>query len=259
MATNDNPAGRLYGLLSELRNQDGALPAWQGWAAVLDTASPEATFEQYAAVPQLPDQIRAQLDRANPKDIPALTSELDNIKNVLSDFSMFGSQLVNTLQRIPDACLAQLNAVSSVLTTLLGTEELSDEIQGQIRDQITTLLEEIGQAADLDDELRLFLADHLHGMLRGLSAFKITGLEPLRRSVDQTIGAWMVQHPEVRSVKDEELTSRFWEVVKRIGAVIMIGNSAYTLVAHIDPAIATHTPAPIVLELPTASDPDTAN
>lgn len=236
VATN-NPAGRLHRLLSSVKSYNPTnTQLWQVWGYVLGINPPDAgsVFGQISLVANLPDQIESEI-RRTPFGPDGFLSHLSPVKSFLTDVSILSHQLATVVDRIPVDSMAQLEAVSSLLSGYNPNEDRINEttIEG-IRGDVVTLLDDIGHMDGVNDELRLFLADHLHDMLHGLDSFAILGSDALRRLVDEAWGAIDVQKPHVASEADEAARGRFWELVQRVAAVVALVATPYSLFASIN-------------------------
>jgi hypothetical protein len=240
MSSTDNPAGRLYGMLSALKTkeQSDSIHTWQGWSELLGTAEQPELFERYARVVALPDQIDAQLKRLGYTE-GGLTSHLPGLKGQLADSTTWAQALSSSMSRISDAAMGQLNSASDVLSLSPITREPDvDQVElDDIGNDIRSLLEDIGGANDLDNELRLFLSDHLYTILRAIDGFGISGIVGLKRVMDETVGAWAMEPSAPSSEANDRISTKFWVTVKRLGAIVALVSGSWMIATDIDPAL----------------------
>jgi hypothetical protein len=246
MAANDNPAGRLHGFLTSLRDMQPAnIPTWQGWSRVLQIPSHPELFEGYVAVVSLPDQIESQIRSLGMRDPSGLIDELPALKLELCDITTWGQELSTTQRRISGLALVQLNALSTTLSENQRTREpdiSADELE-EIQADIQSLLTDIGDAEDLNGDLRLFLADRLYEMLRAVGIYRISGTIGLRHVLDETVGAWQSRTPATRTESEKEVAGKFWQVFGRVALVFSFAVSSLTIAANIDPSLSPPAPA----------------
>jgi hypothetical protein len=253
MALDDNPAGRLYSLLRTFVDmRPNNMLTSQAWAALLGVPGQPTLFERYALIVSLPDQIESQIRALGMRQYAGLISELPALKEQLADITTWNLPLPDTQARVSVSALTQLHAVSDVLSSnkLTSEPDVSEETLQGIRNDVESLLTDIGQATDVGNDLRLFLLDHLHAILRAVDSFRVGGSVELRRVIDETVGAQWVQAPSPSTDDEKAFSARFWEAVKRAAAIVALVSSSYTLVAQIDPQLGISRPADVAQLMP---------
>ena len=81
------------------------------------------------------------------------------------------------------------------------------------------------------------LTDHLYKMSRAVSSYRISGVAPIRKVVDETLG-----NLAVRCAADSPLAPdggrgfnvRFWKILAQLATVLAVFNGSYVALGHVD-------------------------
>jgi hypothetical protein len=233
----DNPAGRLYELLTSFRLKAGQHSVPTAWAAALDISNvndPEL-LRRLAYVFRLPDEIQAELALVDEQEYDDLAVRwLATIPGQLGPSLFSGRQSNQLSSEIDDASLASLEHCNWILHRYRPQRVFSNPDLDRIRGLISELLDEIRNDGGLEQDLRNFLTYHALAMLNALRDLRIRGPVALEDAFDQARGAvYRRMDLTVHMDSHSGVWTKFQNVIVAVAAVLQIATSSFVLPGQI--------------------------
>ena len=180
----NNPAGRLYSILSRAKTAGGA-NVLSNFASAFGTP-PENVPQimlNFGLLGLTVDEISEQLKRINAMDtldiylesVPSLKSAL-SIQNLATNWAGYKDLLRDDDLKTLQHCSKDLAKFSS--ETVLSEEQLTD-----FKTKIDALYEELFQSTELEPELKRVVLEHLESIRRAIHDYRIKGIRPLEEAL----------------------------------------------------------------------------
>ena len=224
----NSPAGRLWHILEAARQSDVHL-TWEVWAEVLEMKKPQALAELqayrclYDLTGETEEQVR-QLENfdAFASPVPLLNSFLKNMK--------MGLAWYETRKLLTEELMTALGLVAVVPSSYLDEGALAD-------DQLTELVSETEElrasvvSSDLNEQLQQCIIDQLDGIRRALIDYRIHGRDSLRRTLERSIGAMMLNHDLFKQSPKDKHVLGLWGLLDKVNRLISTGGKLKKLAA----------------------------
>jgi hypothetical protein len=255
VATLDNPAARLRRALLAFKKGATNPQSTQMGAAIavalgVKFEEDEALFfRRLTQFMELPGEVRGAVGELDNVDPDVLLKRLPEVENKLSMFYSLKSPCAGFMGAVSDTVLDSLEVCSSMLHLHRPEPVPTKEQLDEIRESLSTLLDDVQAADKLSFEIRSFLASHLHDMLWAVDEFAIGGTKPLERAVQWTIGDLTVHRELAKATEKEKLGKRFFETMSKVLIVLSVLHTGYQLTEAAVPALQpTHDPEVIVID-----------
>ena len=205
----NNPAGRLAYWIDRAFSAPGDVIAYDAWCQVfeVDTSGIEAlsTYEVHVTsmIGQLL-QLRDEVTRL-PEDINAdlFVSHLDQFDASFSRFSMAKQlSMAAFLGGISENGVTALKYFDRVLTPRSFEVSVNRDERITLINQVQDLIDEVRQA-QLDDETKHFLVEHLLAVHNALNLVDLRGADDVAVAVDGVIGG-LWRRPDLQAELEKE-------------------------------------------------------
>lgn len=238
----DNPAGRLHAVLSDLyvhNHTDQMQKQKQAWTAILELAQHDGHLANemavVGAVVGLPQQVR--------EAVAALPVDEDRKEHLLAHLDRVERGMVHVVTRqslwtvfntfatggvvSQSAAISTLSHCSYELHRHAPEPTISDEDLTRIIEMINGLIAEVSEA-DLPDEVKRAMLNHLLALLQAAHNVRFAGTQPLDDALFALMGA---SH---RVSAQEDLTrvglwDKLKDVVQTLGTMLSVGQNAIQL------------------------------
>lgn len=230
MTEPDNPAARLLAFIHDLGESGGGSVA----VAIskiygIDPNDKAALFRAIAEIVDLPRQLRIAIEST--PELPAAT-----YVKALPDIEKWLSFLDNLQQGVT----APFDTLGTVLELISGSLSMHrPEVLPpwhellEIRGEAEALLHEVVNA-DLDSNLRLFMADQLRNLIAGIDTFRISGIAPVRAAVAQFLGEVILRKGQLIDLSEDStektLFHRVWGIADRLSVAVTLAPGTIELV-----------------------------
>lgn len=237
----DNPAGRLYALLSAARvpvKGNDQVKVRDRWAEVLGVSDEDTPvlLARLSEVIALPSHVRAAIE-AIPDErldksrylatLPRIEQAFGNL-NLHSQWSAFAKPITADV-------MVGLGFCDEILSRVAPETVVPEDKRRDFHTQIRDLMEDVA-ANEEDVDLRAFLLHHLIAMDRALTAYRISGTPPLETAVEAAIGAAHIRRATGKSSESPRL-KRLGAIAASILLVLNIGNQGAELVERVFTAL----------------------
>lgn len=246
MAELDNPAGRLHQFLAAAQETDGNQNAGVALGKMLGANYPNQLgllLELLAAVVRLSEGVRQDL-RALGQDDELYFEPLDRAEAAFAGLHL-NAPLSSFQSLISESTLYGLKVCSSILHKHRPRPLPEAATIDKLRRSMHDLAGEV-HAADIDEELRLFLLEQLQSMIRATQMYRIAGREVLEAAVDQLIGTTSRRSDVRDKLEPSSFGKRLKELALAMALALSLVNDSFQLVHNaFPPSLA----APLVVEV----------
>ncbi|HEY7146531.1 MAG TPA: hypothetical protein VH637_20010 [Streptosporangiaceae bacterium] len=244
----DNPAGRLYALLVQLRG------ATDSFYTALCKAYKVAPGDAVRAAPficravQLPDKCAAQVRTLDESlyDEKLILRWHEPVRKLMAEFAFRNDTAAgsNTTNRIKEAELLSLQFCSDLLHRHLPERVLAEEEFGRISGLIEELKTELAEDAAIDSEFRAFLLGHVAEMEDAIAVYPVDGSTALIDALDKTVGSLNRRSDIVtKADKSPSAWTKFGNLIVVVAAVCQITGSQLALPAMIKHELSSSHPS----------------
>ena len=240
MAQVNNPAGRLYEILSDIRSKfSGDVRMKEVWTVVLNIHSSEKLPELLTGISQVMQLVddSKRLIRLHPEVDQALyLKPFESIEQAISNVNL-GETWQSFTSHLDDPTLVSMRFCSDFLSREEGDEDIETTTLMELQNDVSSLLEKL-VSADLADELKAYIVDALEDIRQAILGFRINGAEGLKRALEATLGAAFRFQDEIRDVRDggttgAEVVDGFWGILSKLDIIVSHGRKLKQLAAPI--------------------------
>lgn len=238
----DNPAGRLYTLLKQAKalNNNSGYATWGHIFNIPLTKSKnsiddDAMVEIIHRVMQLKElvvEVEDKLGKIEGINLSLYLTPFGRIKNALKATNLNLGNYVETLRPITDGDLTILIFCSEELAKHYSEQRVNEDTLKGIIEEVTKLFNEVTKS-DLPPELKVFILDQLEVIRRGISEYQIRGIERLRETLGELVGAILVKRETLEVTKDQPEVRKFGTIVQHLMSAVTFASDATTLIAAV--------------------------
>jgi hypothetical protein len=210
MAKLNNPAGRLYEILSEAQNRNGGTTRLQ--LAEIFQIHSDDTQELLRRMNELIELVNdaerslRELTEAQEIDSEDFLAPFPHIRATLNDMVRNLSSNWDNFKRFGPDVLTSLRLSSSLLSKFQPEDVIDEQELKGFAVEVDTLNEKV-MASSLETELKTVILDQLEIIRRAISEYRIGGTARLREALEISIGKYALnreiieQHSDVEEVK----------------------------------------------------------
>lgn len=238
----DNPAGRLYKLLRAAKEVSGG-SGYTVWGEVFgiqgikikSPPSDDHVIEVIHGVVQLKElvaEIEGKLEKIEGINLPLYLAPFARIKEAIKVGHLPMSPYSNVLHPISEGDLMVLVFCAEELARHYSEQRVDEVLLADIFAEVTILFNEVANS-DLPQQLKEFILDQLEVIRRGISEYKIRGIERLRETLGELIGAIVIKRDILDVSKEQPEVGRFGGIVARLMSAVTFAADSATLIETI--------------------------
>lgn len=212
----NNPAGRLYQILSEVTKQRNDHESMQTvWARIfgLEESNAEEIFRAYVELLRLLKTAREAVEQLPDIDPNLYVKPFERLERAFT-VSSITTNLGSFKRHLTEGTMTALQFCAHALGKVSDEPEVSQATLRKLREQVEALISEV-LSTELQYEIRVFLVERLEEIRRAIIYYRINGTRGLRKALETTIGASYLLVHSGRSIEFEDEKKR--ESWKRIG------------------------------------------
>jgi|JI10StandDraft_1071094.scaffolds.fasta_scaffold901342_1 hypothetical protein len=220
MLDSDNAVKRLHRIAAKLGPRDGPVPAILGQALDADPTKVEFHLRMalfIRTVEEAREQIQALSGDPN-RDL--FLAAVENISQKLNEVDLrenwgrYGSVFDTRAITLLELCSRAIEHRQTVAPpTAEGIQSVLEEVLAA---------REALEAADIEEDARKLLLDMLRDVERALLAYEISGLSGLRRAVERTVGAAILNQRELEPSRSNAAVK---QVFSALGKALALAKS----------------------------------
>lgn len=200
MFNQENPAGRLYTILSKLKHADGNSDLKHVWADALgiDRKNEIETLKQVFEIYNLTGEIE-KLIRIRPGiNHELLLASHSTVEKITSPAS-FHLRWHQVSKNLESDVLTRLQFCAQELSQFYEEEKVSDEEILEITEIVNFLFDEL-KNSQIDDAAKLVLLEEIERIRAALSHYRIRGAKGVKEALQATLGAVIVNKSQLEAV-----------------------------------------------------------
>ncbi|WP_182286521.1 hypothetical protein [Comamonas testosteroni] len=234
----DNPAGRLLEILLKVKTYSKGTAAREVWQSVLGLPPSEILSPlmnaKIATVMSLVHQALELLREEHPElaeSTPGWATQVCTafqLQNLHGTINEFTSQISNET-------ISNVRMTAVLLDKGSRRKTLSSDELAEMRDSINSVLDEVLKSAELDSEIRAYLARALRKILTAIEDFQLTGAAPILESIEQAVGHVMVDPEYKNFLINNQLGQRVLDAFQAASCIVTVavGMPALTQAAQL--------------------------
>jgi hypothetical protein len=252
----DNPAGRLYAILTRFKELPPNESIREALTNVLARDNPGDVaylMERLSILLDLPTKTvneLAQLDEIISRDL--LLRWVPAVEKAFESIAFSTAAISSVTERYNEGDLASLAVCSDLLHRHLADPGLPEGQLDEFKERVIELIELVEMDEEIDRDLRKLLLHHLRAIRQAILEAAFWGILPVRSAVAETIGDLFLS-PQL--VARKETSPRTWE---KVAAFLAAATAALSFGTATLQAIEGPAPSPsieVVVEEPITSAP----
>jgi hypothetical protein len=244
----NNPAGRLHALLTEGHRKLKDKPAEEVWAELLDVPKENKSLllRRLGHVMALPAAIREKISNVQGIDSSVFLKELPRAEASFGilNFQMRWEEFITRFDR---AVMYGLEVCSDVLSKQYPEKTISESSLAQLKTEVEELLNVL-TSADIPNDLKQFIVEHLLAVKSVLEEYVILGSVPIQKEIRSVFGALAIDQTIYKRTRATTEGKRFWGIMRKLLLVtqtvmgmIQIGTDVISLLPEPQDGDATQT------------------
>jgi hypothetical protein len=223
MAKLDNPAGRLYEVLNQVRRRTGNASIAEVWAGYFNISLKDTTaiYIHLVELMNLVDRAKKSVQQLQGVDHAIYLEPFKNIELALN-YPNLSHQWGQVKSHLDNTTMLALKFCSDALSVRMGEKVISDEDLSKLQMEVETLLDKVLNA-NLPQDLAAVLTQKLEDIRQAILAYRITGNEGLRRAVESGFGAIWLHREEIQELQDEKQKETLLDILGFMAHLAQIG------------------------------------
>ena len=238
MEVKNNPAGRLYDILSSVRKQNPKEKSRIAWANVfeIDPNDNSLLLKMLSDVIDLVHETKSSIIILNDINHELYLEPFDKIENFVSRIQFLESAWENWRNNIDDVTLVRLQFIDDKLSRTIGYTKIPNDDIIDLRTQIDKLINDATDSS-LPHELKNLLLRNLDAVRYALLSYSIRGIGRLHEEMERSIGSVLLHKEEIKSVNEKpnegKLWKRFWELIQKINSIVTLAKNSKDIAAPV--------------------------
>lgn len=236
----NNPAGRLYQILNDIRSRfSGDVRMNEVWRVVLEihpNAGLAKVVLRVSQVMQLVEDSKRLIRQLPQLDQALYLEPFEAVDQAMSNFNL-DETWERFHNRISDETLKSIRFCSDVFSREDADEVIEPSTLVGLQNEVNSLLQKI-LVVDLPDELRAIIVDSLEEIRQAILGFRVNGVMGLKIALDMSLGAAIRFRDEFGETVDEDTTRAevvegFRGILGKLDSLVSYGLKIKQLVAPI--------------------------
>jgi hypothetical protein len=218
----NNPAGRLYLLLADIRSQPNDTTLQRAWAHALNIDEYDVSnlIVLIAEVVRLVEEVKGRIGNQN-VDQSLYLKPFVKIQRVFT--LSFGHQMTNAKEFLDDATMTGLEYCSELLARTTVEEAINADVLTELQADVDILIEKM-LVANLPEDLKLLLLDCLQQIRQAILSYRIHGAKGIEAAIKTTIGSvhYYTMHAQEQPTEnyDKETFREFISFLEKVLSIV---------------------------------------
>lgn len=216
--TADNPAGRLYDILSKTKAQPQHNALGEVLSAALNASNSVDFHKRLVCLKELVAEVRQIVENSEGINKELYLSHYSQIENLVNarNYDMPWNNVSNLLN---EPALINIAHIAEILPSTYRENLIEEDA---LNDLISTIEELIKRVKDssLLIELQRIIIDQLYLTLNSIYAYKIRGARGLKEALSNSYGEFFLNYELFKSAKDFEEVKEYKTILKKIHTVV---------------------------------------
>jgi hypothetical protein len=220
MLQDDNPARRLFTILSEARGKHDNSKTRDVWAEVLGAPKEDGAelLRKIAALMTLYADTRRAIENAKGVDASLLLERFPNVEGAFYAFQL-DSNWGNFKGRLDDTTMYSLRVCAHEMARFAPDPEVDRDAMKSLREEISSLRGTV-RGSNLSQEMKDFVLRHLDEVIAALDDYRLTGLGGLMAAVERAAGALHLRRNALHELRSSPEGAAFVAVLKRAHSLV---------------------------------------
>ena len=207
MVKTDNPAGRLYEILSKAREQHTGQHTVNVWRKILKAENDRELYARLFYLKELIAEVE-ELVKARPDMRDDLY--LKDYKNIHEavDISHLNGNWGSVHARLDDTTMTSLAYISAMLSGQIPEQPIEEDALDELHDKIDSLYETIRES-DLEASFKKILLAQLETLRRSIVEYEIRGTAGLKEALASSLGHLLYNYEQVQNHRQSPLWEKF--------------------------------------------------
>lgn len=235
MAKQNNPASRLWTVLNNGKRKE-LLGKRVGdvWAELLNVhpGNQPLLLHRIGILFDLPNMIESAIKQSDDIDTQLYLKWLPTIKTSFRQLN-FETQWATFMSPIGENILDGIAYCADHLSRKYPEPMVNERDLKTIREDALALLKKINESF-ITSDAQLFMEEKIQAILNAIEEYRIAGVAPLRRVVEESVGAITTLQPETHHHMMKTKEGReFWTIVGRVAIVLSITWNSFQIGSEI--------------------------
>lgn len=220
----DNPAGRLLEVLTKVTNYGKTTQAQTIWSEVFSLPNNELSpllTAMLAKTMLLVNESIEMLKEEHPELASPPPSWTIQVTHAFQTHNVHGT-IENFKNYISAETLANIRTSAVLLQKGTKRKILAETELSEMKSATQAVLQEVLDAVDIDDDLRVYLARALRKIISSIEEYELTGATPILESIEQTIGHAMFDDRYKSFLKDSALGQRVLDALQAASCTVTV-------------------------------------
>lgn len=233
----ENPAGRLFEILSTAKTAQDNLPIKQVWANTfeIDQNDTGALLLNVAEIINLVHLTKGEIQKLDGIDHKIYLRPFAKIERAFATTNLEAPWQAFK-NHLDDATMVALQFCSDTLARQIGENKISKEELDTLLQEVDMLLSKILESG-LPEEIKSFLVNNLENIRRSIITYRIRGASSLKHVLEGNIGSIYFHREQLEeAVKNEdnkEIFPKFFTVIDKLSRLVSFALSVKKLSAPI--------------------------
>lgn len=214
----DNPAGRLYDILSKAKAQPQDNALGKVLSVALNASNSVDFHSRLAYLEGLVTEVRQAVENSEGINKELYLSHYSQIEKLVNarNYDMPWNNVSNLLN---EPALINIAHIAEILPSTYRENLIEDDVLNDLISTIEELIKKVKEG-NLIIELQRIIIDQLYLTLNSIYAYKIRGARGLRESLSNSFGEFILNYKLFEGAKDSEEVKEYKTILTKIHTVV---------------------------------------
>jgi hypothetical protein len=229
----NNPAGRLYSIMIEVRRAPDNQLMRQVGAKIFGIAETNTRDILSVVIEMLGllARTRKAIESRNDIDQEPYLKPIASIEEAFK-LTNIDTQYVQFKRFLPDSVMTGLEFCSDKLARTMGEEMIEQSTLDELRTEVEAMISEF-LVMDIDRSLMAVIIDHLEAIRQAILHYRINGASGLKRALDSGIGSLARHREDLKKPENRHWTGKLLTLLGRIDGYVALAVGAKRLFGHV--------------------------
>ena len=215
---NDNPAGRLYDILSRANAQPQHNALGEVLSAALNASNSVDFHNRLVYLKELVAEVRQAVENSESLNKDLYLSHYSQIENLVNarNYDMPWSNVSNLLN---EPTLINIAHIAEILPPTYRENLIEEDVLNDLIFTIEELIKRVKESG-LIIELQRIIIDQLYLTLNSIYAYKIRGARGLRETLSNSLGEFILNYELFKGAGDSEEVKQYKSVLTKIHTIV---------------------------------------
>lgn len=229
----DNPAGRLYDILSESRSKPRNKRAKEVWGEVFEINSTDLDLILYkvAELIQLVKNTKKTIEQLENVQHEIYLAPFKKIETLLA-MGNLEAPWENFVKYLDEATMVALRFCADTLSHQRGEQLIEEDKLLELKVEVERLSEKV-LSSELPDILKHSFVENLDKIRKAINDYRIWGIDRLLKSLDLGVGS-VFRHGEIiKEERDNEHVKKYFDILGRLNQLVSFAHNTKHLLSPV--------------------------